>query len=119
MNDLYLLGILNSKVSDLTIFSVSSTKRGGYYEYKPMYVSQLPIRTLNLSNPTEKEQHECMTRLVDEMLGLHEQKAGAAGAELERVTEEIAALDAQIDALMYTLYGLTEEEVRIVERSVS
>ncbi len=60
-----------------------------------------------------------MTRLVDEMLGLHEQKAGAAGAELERLTGEIAALDEQIDSLVYELYGLTEEEVGIVEAAVA
>ena len=46
-------------------------------------------------------------------------RAGAAGAELARVTEEIAALDARIDSLVYALYGLTEEEVGIVEAAVA
>jgi adenine-specific DNA-methyltransferase len=44
-NDKYLLAILNSKVSDYFIHTIASTKQGGYYEYKPMYVSQIPIPT--------------------------------------------------------------------------
>jgi hypothetical protein len=35
--DLYLLGILNSKIADIVIHSISSTKQGGYFEYKPMF----------------------------------------------------------------------------------
>ena len=115
----YVLGLLNSRLLDFFLFKISSQFRGGYYAYSRQYIEQLPIRTLNLSNPTDKHQHNCMTKMVDEMLGLHEQKAGAAGAELERVTREIAALDARIDSLVYELYGLTEEEVKIVEGSVS
>ncbi len=115
----YLLGILNSTLWTYIFSSVSSQIRGGFLRWKRQYIAPLPIRTLNLSNPTEQEQRERMTRLVDEMLGLHEQKAGAAGAELERVTGEIAALDAQIDALVYELYGLTEEEVEVVEAAVA
>ena len=35
--------------------------------------------------------------------------------EKEMLKREIAATDRQIDALVYELYGLTEEEIRIVE----
>jgi len=35
--------------------------------------------------------------------------------EQESLKRTIEATDAQIDALVYELYGLTEEEVRIVE----
>jgi len=31
------------------------------------------------------------------------------------LTRQVAATDAQIDRLVYELYGLTEEEIRIVE----
>jgi hypothetical protein len=45
---------LNSKVLEFFINSISSTKQGGYYEYKPMYVSQLPIAA------TDKALHDKM-----------------------------------------------------------
>ena len=52
-NDLYLVGVLNSKVSDFVIQKIASTKQGGYYEYKPMYVSQnSPSARLTSTTPT-------------------------------------------------------------------
>ena len=52
------------------------------------------------------------------MLELHKQKADASGDALSHLEAEIAGLDARIDALVYELYGLSEE-IRIVEGSVS
>jgi hypothetical protein len=49
-DDLYLLGILNSKVPDVVLHAISSKKQGGYFEYKPMYISQLPIRAIDFSS---------------------------------------------------------------------
>ena len=37
--------------------------------------------------------------------------------EQDSLQRQIAATDKQIDALVYELYGLTEEEIRVVERA--
>jgi hypothetical protein len=42
----------------------------------------------------------------------------SAPHEQESLKRTIAATDTQIDALVYELYGLTEEEIRIVEGRV-
>jgi replicative DNA helicase len=57
-----------------------------------------------------------MARLVEGMLAAKRQLAGA-GTEAERNLYErkCANLDAQIDALVYELYGLTQEERALVE----
>lgn len=49
---------------------------------------------------------------------LHQQLA-AAKLEYEQTTlkRQIAATDWQIDQLVYELYGLSEEEIKIVEES--
>jgi hypothetical protein len=54
------------------------------------------------------------------MLALHERLAGAR-IERERMVigHQIAATDRQIDRLVYELYGLTDEEVRIVEEGTA
>ncbi len=57
--------------------NISSTKRGGFFEYKPMYVAQLPIRTINFSNPADKSRHDQMVSLVESMLTLHKQSQQA------------------------------------------
>ncbi len=57
-----------------------------------------------------------MVALVERMLALHKQRAEVkTDHEKNLVERQIEATDKQIDALVYELYGLTEEEIRIVE----
>lgn len=114
--DIYLLGILNSKVADFIVHLISSTKQGGYYEYKPMYVSQIPIRTIDPSDPSDVARHDRMVALVEKMLDLNKRLAAAkAPHEKEALAGMIDATDREIDRLVYELYGLTEEEIAVVE----
>ena len=53
-----------------------------------------------------------MVILVERMLPLHREPDGHA---LELIERQIEATDAEIDRLVYELYGLTDEEIRIVE----
>ena len=43
----YLLAVLNSKLGDWYIRQLGVTRNGGYFEYKPMFVSQLPVPLLS------------------------------------------------------------------------
>jgi hypothetical protein len=114
--DLYLLGLLNSKVVDFFMHSISSTKQGGYFEYKPMYLSLLPIHPIDFSDTADKARHDKMVALVERMLALHRQKADVkTDHEKTLIERQIEATDRQIDALVYELYELTEEEIGIVE----
>ena len=113
--DLYLLGILNSKVSDFVMHSISSTKQGGYFEYKPMYLQQLPIHTIDFNNPAEKEIHDKLVSLVDRMLELHKKKSSLPpSAEREKIEREITITDEKIDEIVYGLYGVTADEKQLV-----
>ncbi len=58
-----------------------------------------------------------MVELVDRMLELNKQKHSGklAPSQVERVDREIAATDAEIDKLVYELYGITDEEREIIE----
>ena len=55
-------------------------------------------------------------RLVKSMLALHTQLA-AAKSEAQKgvIQRQIDATDAEIDRLVYDLYGLTDEEIAVVE----
>jgi type II restriction/modification system DNA methylase subunit YeeA len=55
-----------------------------------------------------------MVRLVERMLDLHK-RIPATPQEQERLARDIASTDREIDNLVYQLYGLTEEEIKIVE----
>ncbi len=115
-DDLYLLGLLNSKVLDFFMHSISSTKQGGYFEYKPMYLAQLPVRPIDFKKADEVKKHDKMVSLVEQMLELHKKLAGIKNPdEKTRIQRQIDATDAQIDKLVYDLYGLSEEEIKIVK----
>jgi len=112
----YLLGILNSKLMNFYHRLVSVPKAGGYFEYKTQFLSLYPIRTIDFSNPTEKSQHDKMVVLVEQMLDLNERLSSAQTQhEKTLLQRQIEATDQQIDQLVYELYELTEEDIRIIE----
>lgn len=54
--------------------------------------------------------------MVEQMLTLHKQLPEArTGHDRTLLERQIDATDQQIDRLVYELYGLTEEEIRVVE----
>lgn len=73
---------------------------------------------LNFSGPADKAQHDQMVRLVESMLGAKKQLTMAqANKDKAYYEKKYAALDGEIDRLVYELYGLTEEEISMVEGS--
>ena len=68
------------------------------------------------ANPADVARHDRLVELVQSMLDLHRQLS-SPGPEHERtlIARRIEATDRQIDRLVYELYGLTEEEIEIVE----
>ncbi len=115
----YLLGILSSQLWTFLFKAVSSEIQGGFLRWKRQYMAPLPIRTINFSDPADKQKHDAVVELVETMLSLHEQAVTADPSERARLEQEIAATDEQIDRLVYGLYELTEEEIRIVEEAVA
>jgi hypothetical protein len=76
----------------------------------------LPIRAIDFNNPDEKAMHDRMVQLVERMLDLHKKKQHAnADSEKELFEHQIKATDNEIDELVYKLYRLSEEEIKIVE----
>jgi hypothetical protein len=60
--------------------------------------------------------HDEMVALVETTLKLHKELPKAKSPdEQESVQRQIAATDTEIDRLVYDLYGLTEDEIAIVE----
>jgi len=105
-----LLGILNSKIVEYFLKNTCPFIRGGFYRYKTNYIKKIPI-------PFISENNNCkISRLVEQMLFLHKQLAETkTGHEQKLLQRQIDATDKQIDKLVYELYGLTEEEIAIVE----
>ncbi|GHT61136.1 hypothetical protein FACS1894109_19480 [Spirochaetia bacterium] len=92
----YLLGVLNSKYASVLL----SNLRGGDYHIYPEHLRNLPI-----PNVQGKEQQSIIA-LVDKILA----------AKVADPQADTRGLEAQIDKMVYNLYGLTMEEIAVVER---
>jgi len=116
----FLLGLLNSKLFNwLHIIRFYSARiPEGSLRYPISFFSDLPIRTLDLAL---EEDNICYNRIinkVDLMLALNKQLQEVHTPHEQTVLQrQIENTDRQIDTLVYELYGLTEEEIQIVEES--
>jgi hypothetical protein len=110
----YILGLLNSKLLEWYVQKVATMMRGGWFSYEARFIKNLPILIPNSSNPLEKTKNELIISLVNRILMLNKQIVRSP-QEKESMQREITATDQQIDRLVYELYGLTEEEIKIVE----
>jgi hypothetical protein len=78
--------------------------------------SRIPYPKLEPAKNAHNTRHDRMVELVDRMLALHKQLATAkTDHEKTAIQRQIDAMDREIDNLVYELYGLTEEEIAIVE----
>ncbi len=118
-DDLYLLGILNSRLAwfAISFISIPFGTRAGQYRYRLIYqyMEKLPIRTIDFSDKADKARHDKMVRLVERMLKLHKDLPKAKGASKTAIERRVKATDRQIDELVYELYRLPDKEIGIVE----
>lgn len=92
----YIVSILNSKMGNYLLNSVRGT---GNIDINPEYLKNIEIPDIT---PTKQKP---FIKLVTQILSLKKSNPEA----------DISGLEAEIDRMVYELYGLTEEEVKVVE----
>ncbi|MCX6600891.1 MAG: Eco57I restriction-modification methylase domain-containing protein [bacterium] len=120
ITDMYLLGLLNSRLVWTFLKRLCSVlgdaDKGGRLELRRVHLIELPIRRIDLKNREDKAKHKKMVSLVEQILERNRELTAAPWSpDQERLEGEIKALDHEIDELVYNLYGLTEEEIKVVE----
>jgi hypothetical protein len=95
----FLIGFFNSKLSHRWIRENCPELQGGTRELSKIFFENIPIPELS---PTEQQP---FIDLVEQILAKKEKG------------EDTTDLENQIDQLVYQLYGLTEEEIAIIENS--
>ena len=93
----YLLGILNSTIVLWLFDKLLAKLQNGYYEPSAIFIKDFPIPVTNEPQPIES--------LVNKILAIKDKKPNADVSELEH----------QIDHMVYELFGLTPEEIAVVE----
>jgi len=110
--------LINAKLLFWNLRLISNRFRGGWITCTKQYFGTLPIRTIDFSDPEDVARHDRIVGLVERMLDLHKRLAEAR-IERERtvIQHQIDGTDHEIARLVYDLYFLTEEEIKIVEEA--
>jgi len=112
-NHKFILGVLNSKLTDFYYFQINPERGEVLAEVKKQHVEQLPIP----KNVSDKQQNEII-KLVDQLLQLNKDKQNATlPNQIEMLENRIEFAESKINQIVYELYELNEEEIAIVEAS--
>ena len=95
----YLTGLLNSKLCHYQLFETSPKTGMG-----DLIISVQALEPLLVHYPSEKEEKSIVT-LVDKILE----------TKKSNPLTDTTALESEVDVMVYQLYGLTDEEIAIVE----
>lgn len=116
MDLLWLLGILNSQLMSFFYSSVFGGDRlqGGYLRIGPPQLKTLPIPPYRRDRGDSALSGQ-VSRLMELVTRPRQAGTGHGSALLDR---EITAITRTIDASVYKVYGLTEREVQVIERSL-
>ena len=95
----YFVGLLNSRLMIFYYQQISQEKDRILAQVKPQRIRSLPI---SMGTPQQRDR---ITKLVDRIIT----------AKCENPAADTSELEKQIDQLVYKLYGLTEDEIAIVE----
>ena len=102
----YLLALLNSHLIEWLYKKTTVPKAGGFFIYKVMYLSNIPIRKVSII------EQQPLIEIVDRILYFTKDNDYLDNPDEQA---KVKKLEEQIDKLVYELYELTPEEIEIVE----
>jgi len=112
----YMLAILDSTLAKW--WFGSQKKHGQQLQIDKEQILSFPIRAVDFRNPSERGLHNKLAALASDMLALNKRLAPIRNTpcnDRDELLHQIEQTDKEIDNLVYDLYGLTEEERKIVE----
>jgi len=114
----YVLAVLNSTLMNWYYSQFLKSSKRTFSEVQAQQIAQLPFRTVDFDSAQDRELHDNLAGRAEDMMRLREAAAPVrTDHEQSSIQRQIDATDKQIDQLVYELYGLTDEEIRIVEEA--
>ncbi|MDD3976512.1 MAG: TaqI-like C-terminal specificity domain-containing protein, partial [Candidatus ainarchaeum sp.] len=102
----FIYALLNSKLYLYIVMLMATPKRGGYVAISARNIKQLPIKDIN------SVKQKPFIELVDKILNITKDEDYL---ENKSKQQKVKQLESEIDKLVYKLYELTTEEIKIVE----
>jgi hypothetical protein len=115
----YFTAVLNSKLL-WHWFKHHAKSRGIALEINGNVLERAPIRPIDFRNPKDTALFKQVSDSAEQMMSLSAALNSARSPhERESARREAEAVDARIDQLVYSLYGITEQEITGIERSLT
>lgn len=115
-----LLGILNSALIAFVFRKTYNRTDKTFPEIRVYELESLPILGINHTQKSDPGRHDALIALVDRMLKLHADLDAAKSPDSQtHLQRDIAATNRALDQLVYQLYGLTPEEIALVESATA
>ena len=109
-----LLGILNSKLIQFYLHSVAPLKQGGYYSYSSTFIDSIPLPS-EVSNPNSEEIKELLASVESLLKNNKELITIKLESGKEQIIRKNQFLEEKINTLVYKLYKLSDEEIKLIE----
>ncbi len=112
----YVLGLVNSRLLFWHLRKISNKFRGGWITCTKQYFGVLPIARVDLAAKEDRHSHDQVVSLVEHAVGLNERlKSVRHSHERALLNQELRANEHRLDQTVFELYGLSDEEVSLVE----
>ncbi len=111
----YILGLLNSRLYEYYYKKNISQTETIFPQVRIEFLKKLPIKMVSIS------EQQPIIKLVDKMLSLNKRLneiGDKQTAERKKIEKEIKKTDKEIDDLVYELYGITDEERKVIEEAL-
>jgi hypothetical protein len=114
----YILGIINSELANYYIKLIAlNLTEGAFTKVRTNQLARLPI--INLKSNNDEALKSEIVKLVDQLLKLNEEiKEAKLQTQIDQIKSKIDYCENRINELVYQLYGLTQEDIRIVEGAI-
>ncbi len=108
--ELFILGILNSKIGNYLLDEIRGKNN---IDINPEYLKNIPIPIITKSN---QHSHDQIVNYVKQLLQLNKDlQATTLETKRQLLIDKIDYCEDKINQIVYQLYNLTEDEIKIVE----
>jgi hypothetical protein len=116
----YLVALLNSKLIRFAyVETIREASQRTFPQVKLGALASLPLREITSGDKAGRAIHDRLVDLVEALLQLQRTlRAESNPTRRDSLTNQAAALDAEIDQCVYRLYDLTSTEIAAVEHAV-
>ena len=113
----YALGLLNSKLVNFYFKEINkhNAMSGGFITVSKKIIDELIYYKVDLSNKSEREQHDKIIKYVTQMLELKKKEQDTKDPQSKTILQRrIEGIDKDIDKAVYELYGVVED-IEVIE----